>query len=386
MADSENKTGQEHSGKSEVAVAGWERVNRIVKREFSGPSGVKVPLRISMDRQAYADLTAQAKASLDKEICGVLAGCVCEDSEGLFVHVNAVVQGESAKSGTAHVTFTQEAWNIIHATMEREHKKLAIVGWYHSHPGFGVAFSEMDLFIQRNFFPEPTQIAFVTDPLGGEEAVCRNTADGIEYIDRFWIDGRERRCRALEPAAQQVQENSSELAGQINKLEQRLSQMIQIVDAERARLVQFQMMLLLIVGLAVIAAIGYGVYHWISVRTSPPQVLTTVPVPVQINGQTAYLGVAVTKWVIPPGLDSAVIEYEMRRRGLEAELQKALSAALAIQAGVDGHVGAAETSGTSTRAGENSQANQAGVSNASVPAYNSSTSNTVSISEGSAKK
>ena len=36
---------------------------------------------------------------------------------------------------------------------------LKIVGWYHTHPGFGVEFSEMDLFIQQNFFGGPAQIA-----------------------------------------------------------------------------------------------------------------------------------------------------------------------------------------------------------------------------------
>ncbi len=36
--------------------------------------------------------------------------------------------------------------------MEEKHSSLSIVGWYHSHPGFGVEFSDMDMFIQKNFF------------------------------------------------------------------------------------------------------------------------------------------------------------------------------------------------------------------------------------------
>jgi hypothetical protein len=43
-----------------------------------------------------------------------------------------------------------------------------IVGWYHTHPGFGIFLSEMDLFIQNNFFNEPWQIAYVDDPKGGD--------------------------------------------------------------------------------------------------------------------------------------------------------------------------------------------------------------------------
>ena len=44
-----------------------------------------------------------------------------------------------------------------------------IVGWYHSHPGFGVFLSEHDLFIHRNFFSDPAQIAWVYDPHSDEE-------------------------------------------------------------------------------------------------------------------------------------------------------------------------------------------------------------------------
>ena len=85
--------------------------------------------------------------------------------------------------------------------MDSHHQGKRVVGWYHTHPGFGVEFSEMDLFIQRNFFPDSAQIALVTDPLGGAVAICVNAAGGIEYLDRFWVDGREQPCRRPASAA-----------------------------------------------------------------------------------------------------------------------------------------------------------------------------------------
>ena len=64
-------------------------------------------------------------------------------------------------------------WVLREAQAEeinREHDEtypdLKMVGWYHSHPGFGVFLSGHDLFIHRNFFTAPWQVAFVTDPLG----------------------------------------------------------------------------------------------------------------------------------------------------------------------------------------------------------------------------
>ena len=49
--------------------------------------------------------------------------------------------------------------------MDAEHSEERIVGWYHTHPGFGIFLSGMDLFIQDHFFNLPWQVAFVYDPL-----------------------------------------------------------------------------------------------------------------------------------------------------------------------------------------------------------------------------
>src|SRR4051812_46577798 len=86
-------------------------------------AGVRVPLRVAMERQAYADVSAHAAASLDAEICGVLAGTLCEDDAGPFLQIKAAVRGEASRRGSTHVTFTHETWDVIHKTMEREHPK-----------------------------------------------------------------------------------------------------------------------------------------------------------------------------------------------------------------------------------------------------------------------
>jgi hypothetical protein len=66
------------------------------------------------------------------------------------------------------VTFTSETWTHIHDQMDGRFPNMRIVGWYHTHPGFGIFLSDMDVFIQENFFGEPWQIAFVDDPKGGD--------------------------------------------------------------------------------------------------------------------------------------------------------------------------------------------------------------------------
>ena len=39
------------------------------------------------------------------------------------------------------------------------------MGWYHTHPDFGVFLSGHDVFIHRHFFGQPLQVAYVVDPI-----------------------------------------------------------------------------------------------------------------------------------------------------------------------------------------------------------------------------
>ncbi len=216
----EERRKQEDPGREAAA-------RKAVRRAFPGSQHDGEELRVAMERGAYADLVAHAKAFLETEVCGVLVGEVCRDETGLFVSVQAVVRGEAAVSGAASVTFTQATWNRIHETLDRDYPKQQIVGWYHTHPGFGVEFSEMDLFIQGNFFPAETQVALLTDPLSGEVAVCANGEDGTTYLRRFWVDGREHVCKvpaAAAPSTARSHVSEDGLGERIDRLEARVGQ------------------------------------------------------------------------------------------------------------------------------------------------------------------
>ena len=57
------------------------------------------------------------------------------------------------------------------AHRDRQHPDKKFIGWYHTHPGFGIFLSGMDDFIQANWFSEPWQIALVYDPTSEEEGI-----------------------------------------------------------------------------------------------------------------------------------------------------------------------------------------------------------------------
>lgn len=107
-------------------------------------------------------------SSLEAEVGGVLIGHLREDGSPLVTNIIAALEAEGARS---RVTFTHEAWSTIHSTLDHSYPGEEILGWYHSHPGFGIFLSEHDLFIHRNFFGRPEQIAIVVDPHAGSEGL-----------------------------------------------------------------------------------------------------------------------------------------------------------------------------------------------------------------------
>jgi len=313
-----------HKTDSETAGGPDQEERKIRWREFSGPTHVDEPIRVAFRAEAYADLIEHTKVALDSEICGVLVGEFCEDDEGLHVAVDAIIRGMETKRGGAHVTYTQETWNKVHEAMEREHPGRQIVGWYHSHPGFGVAFSENDLFIQQNFFAGRGQIGYVADPLGGEEAICVNTPQGIRHASRFWVDGRERRCwcpsegesgtGAGAPAVEELREA-------LETVQTRLRQVLQALEEQRATTHRTVLSLGMLVAVAIIVWIGYTIYDSYASRMRPPKLVSfDRRVPVVINGRTHWFGISVVGWQHPEELQALFVSDVIRKL---AELEKA---------------------------------------------------------------
>jgi len=144
-------------------------------------------VRVWMSPEAHGRIAEHATSNTRIELCGVLVGQVLRDSLGLFLVIEDIVRGKDADNHPARVTFTQQTWAQIFSELDREHQGRRILGWYHTHPGFGVFLSPMDRFIQENFFNLPWQVAFVVDPLSGDEGLfrCGNGTD--ELALSYWV-------------------------------------------------------------------------------------------------------------------------------------------------------------------------------------------------------
>jgi proteasome lid subunit RPN8/RPN11 len=147
---------------------------------------------VAINSEVVRAIRQHARSCNKTEVCGVLIG----QDRDRRVQIAACVEGENAEGAGAHVTFTQDTWEHIYAVKDKKYPDARIVGWYHSHPGFGIFLSEHDIFIHKNFFSSPGQIAWVYDPHSDEEG-CFGWVDGqIERLSRVAVLDR----RGGEPA------------------------------------------------------------------------------------------------------------------------------------------------------------------------------------------
>jgi len=313
----------------EVVTGNWSEVPPPRRKDFPGPAMANEALRVAISRSAYASLVGHARESLDVEVCGVLVGEMCEDDRGVFLSIEGFLPGTKAREGGTHVTFTQETWTEIHGAKEKRYPKLQIVGWYHTHPGFGVEFSEMDLFVQKNFFSAAGQIAYVIDPLGGDESILANTTDGIVPVRRFWVDGRERRCSSAtdRPEGGAVAHIPKDVEASLRAMEERVSQLMVNVEAQGNSLSRFLSSVFIVAATGIVLGIAYWMYNLYTHDFQPPQGFSYVPVPVQIGDKSCLIGIAVAKWDVPPELNAAFIAVERERRAAEEKALKEKQAA-----------------------------------------------------------
>jgi proteasome lid subunit RPN8/RPN11 len=132
------------------------------------------------DATVFLAIQEHACSDTEREVGGVLVGRI----DGQAV-ISASIPALKAVGGSANVTFTHEVWEEALTIVDRDHPGERIIGWYHSHPGFGVFLSDYDQFIQRNFFGGEGMVALVIDPLGGEGGWFVSVGDDIEELPTF---------------------------------------------------------------------------------------------------------------------------------------------------------------------------------------------------------
>jgi len=156
------------------------------RRPIGHPTWTAVDILIS--ERAFRAAQVHADSSLQREVAGILIGPHPEKQpDGRYVvHISDAIIAKHTRMQGASVTYTPESWRYVNDRLAEMYpnEEAVIVGWYHTHPGFGIFLSGMDQFIHQNFFTQTWHIAMVLDPLAQESGFfCWDR--GLSKVDKY---------------------------------------------------------------------------------------------------------------------------------------------------------------------------------------------------------
>jgi proteasome lid subunit RPN8/RPN11 len=87
------------------------------------------------------------------------------DGKSVVTHV---IKAKHTAAQMTQLTFTHKTWDAALAEMAKIKPDAQFIGWYHSHPNFGIFLSDQDKFIQTQFFSTDGSVTIVVDPIRGK--------------------------------------------------------------------------------------------------------------------------------------------------------------------------------------------------------------------------
>jgi proteasome lid subunit RPN8/RPN11 len=172
----------------------------------SGGSGVTkntVPTDVYVDLDTMLDMQHHAAEDTSVELGGVLLGYRGTSDDGVpFVVINDSLRARHYKATRGSFKFTHETWADLNEQRASLPESTEFVGWYHTHPGWGVFLSDMDVFICDHFFSHQDDVALVIDPTSGDTGlfVRRGTPAGRApgRLAHYHLYGHRRRIDSLD--------------------------------------------------------------------------------------------------------------------------------------------------------------------------------------------
>src|SRR5262249_42063030 len=135
----------------------------------------------AIERHALSDTSV--------ELGGILLGKECIDTAtGLpFVWITQSLEAKHYANTQASFTYTHDSWEEITRERDRLHPDCDIVGWYHTHPSFGIFLSHHDLFIHQHFCAPPLQGACVVAPINQSRGFFQGRDGGLAQVGGYHL-------------------------------------------------------------------------------------------------------------------------------------------------------------------------------------------------------
>lgn len=173
---------------------------------YESPKEGELPIFIDLD--VFRDMEEHAASDKTVELGGVLLGGQFHDEDGQpFVIITDSLRAEHFEATKGSFKFTHETWSQINRQRNEYSPDLQMVGWYHTHPDWGVFLSGMDMFICDHFFNRPLDVAYVIDPCRGDRAMFQWTGNARERVRRtggFYVMASRYRAAELAFSVAQV--------------------------------------------------------------------------------------------------------------------------------------------------------------------------------------
>jgi proteasome lid subunit RPN8/RPN11 len=146
-------------------------------------------LPIFLDRRAADAIERHALSDTSVELGGILLGKECLDQQTgqPFVWVSHSLEAKHYANTQASFTYTHDSWEEITRQRDQKFPDFDIVGWYHTHPSFGIFLSHHDLFIHQNFFSQPLQVAYVVDPINQTRGFFHWRNGGMAQVAGYYL-------------------------------------------------------------------------------------------------------------------------------------------------------------------------------------------------------
>ena len=121
-------------------------------------------LHIYLKESVLRDVVEWSRSDLERELGGVFVGDVYSADGRPYVEVAGYIRARRYEHTAASFRFTHDTWSGISRERDRAFGGRVVVGWHHTHPGYGVFLSGIDAFSHRSFFNLPWMFAMVVDP------------------------------------------------------------------------------------------------------------------------------------------------------------------------------------------------------------------------------
>ncbi len=135
-------------------------------------------LDVQIDAEVHRQIERFAAEDRNTECAGLLLGDVFVENGKRIVYITAAILAREALVSRNSVELTPETWASMLRERDARYHCLRVLGWFHTHAGWGVFLSDSDFFLHKHFFPHPNMVAYVLDPTTGRDGFF------------FWHDGK----------------------------------------------------------------------------------------------------------------------------------------------------------------------------------------------------